>query len=185
MPDSQIDHALELASRINGIVFIDFQVGTSDVRRELPMYEKYLAMPNVHLGIDPEFYMKSGTAPGRAIGTMDASDINWAANYLAGLVRENGLPPKILVIHRFTEDMVTNYQDIEPVPEVQIVMDMDGWGSPQRKFNTYYHVVSSEPVQFTGFKLFYKNDLKEVPPRMLTPEEVLSLTPSPVYIQYQ
>jgi hypothetical protein len=185
MPDSQIDHALELAAKIGGVVFIDFQVGTSNVERELPMYEKYLAMPNVHLGIDPEFYMKTGAAPGRVIGTMDASDINWAANYLAELVQKNGLPPKVLVIHRFTEDMVTNYDAIKPLPEVQIVMDMDGWGSPQRKTNTYYHVVASEPVQFTGFKLFYKNDLKEDPPRMLTPQEVLSLTPSPVYIQYQ
>jgi hypothetical protein len=81
--------------------------------------------------------------------------------------------------------MVTNAKQIKPTPEVQIVMDMDGWGSPERKKNTYAHVVVSEPIQFTGFKLFYKNDLKEDPPRMMTPSEVIKLTPSPVYIQYQ
>ncbi|HVU75312.1 MAG TPA: hypothetical protein VHD38_00530 [Candidatus Paceibacterota bacterium] len=185
MPDSQIDHALELAARVNGLVFLDFQVGTSDVERELPMYEAYLSLPNVHVGIDPEFSMKSGVAPGRQIGTMDATDVNWVANYLAGLVKKNNLPPKVLIVHRFTEEMVTHAENITPLPEVQIVMDMDGWGSPQRKTNTYYHVISPEPVQFTGFKLFYKNDLKENPPRMLTPQEVLGLTPSPIYIQYQ
>jgi hypothetical protein len=155
------------------------------VERELPMYEAYLSLPNVHVGIDPEFSMKSGVAPGRQIGTMDATDVNWVANYLAGLVKKNNLPPKVLIVHRFTEEMVTHAENITPLPEVQIVMDMDGWGSPQRKTNTYYHVISPEPVQFTGFKLFYKNDLKEDPPRMLTPQEVLGLTPSPVYIQYQ
>jgi hypothetical protein len=185
MPDSEIDKALELAQKVNGLVFLDFQVGLSTVQREIPQYEKYLSLPNVHVGIDPEFSMKSGTPPGREIGTFDASDINWVAQYLAGIVHDNNLPPKILIVHRFTEDMVTHASRITPLPEVQIVMDMDGWGSPQRKFNTYYHVVASEPVQFTGFKLFYKNDLKEDPPRMLTPAEVLGLTPAPVYIQYQ
>ena len=124
MPDSQIDHALELAEAIHGIVFIDFQVGKSTVQKELPLYEKYLSMPNVHLGIDPEFSMKGNYPPGREIGTMTADDINWAINYLAGLVKANDLPPKILVIHRFTYDMVTGAKQITPLPEVQFVMDM-------------------------------------------------------------
>lgn len=185
MPDDQVDHAIELAKKVNGLVFLDFQVGTSNVERELPYYEKYFEMPNVHVGIDPEFSMKSGRAPGREIGTMDASDVNWVTQYLANIVREKKLPPKILIVHRFTEEMVTNYKKIQTVPEVQIVMDMDGWGHPAKKINTYNAIVAAEPVQFTGFKLFYKNDLKENPPRMMTPNEVLNLTPSPVYIQYQ
>jgi len=185
MPDSQIDKALEIAKKVGAVVFIDFQIGKSTLQKELPLYEAYLALPNVHLGIDPEFSMKSGHKPGSVIGTFDAVDINYAANYLASLVQQYDLPPKVLVIHRFTKDMITNYKSITPLPEVQIVMDMDGWGSPQRKQNTYYHVVSAEPVQFTGFKLFYKNDLKEDPPRMMTPKELLKLQPQPIYIQYQ
>lgn len=185
MPDDQIDRALKLAEQVHGVVFLDFQVGLSTLQQELPQYEAYLSMPNVHLGIDPEFSMKTGTPPGRVIGTFDAADVNWAAQYLAGLVKAHDLPPKVLIVHRFTEDMVTKYRQITPLPEVQIVMDMDGWGSWMRKTNTYNTVINPEPVQFTGFKLFYKNDLKEVPPRMMTPQEVLSLTPAPIYIQYQ
>jgi hypothetical protein len=64
-------------------------------------------------------------------------------------------------------------------------MDMDGWGTPQKKIGTYTYVVSPEPVQFTGFKLFYKNDLLPPSTGMLTPAQVLSLTPAPVFIQYQ
>jgi hypothetical protein len=37
-----------------------------------------------------------------------------------------------------------------------------------------------EPVQFPGFKLFYKKDRP-----MMPPERVLGLTPKPVCIQYQ
>lgn len=186
MPDSEIDKALALAEQIHGIVFIDLQVGLSDLQTEVPKFEKYLKLPNVHLGVDPEFAMKtSGVKPGRLIGTLDATDINYTAQYLANLVRTYNLPPKVLMIHRFTGAMLTNSKKIKPLPEVQIVVDMDGWGSPQRKKNTYAHVVQAEPVQFAGFKLFYKNDLKEDPPRMLTPKEVLELTPAPSYIQYQ
>lgn len=185
MPDAQIDHAIELAHRIHGIVFLDVQVSLSNVQTEVPLLEKYLKMPDVHLGLDPEFSMKHGERPGSVIGTMDATDINWAMNYLAKLVQDNNLPPKILIIHRFTRPMVTNYKLIKPIPEVQFVMDMDGWGFGAKKINTYNTVVYPEPVQFTGFKLFYKNDLLPPSKRMLTPEELLKLTPQPIYIQYQ
>lgn len=185
MPDSEIDKVLKLAEKSNAIVFLDIQVALSNVQSEVPVLEKYLKMPNVHLGLDPEFAMKGGAKPGSVIGTMSAADINFAANYLAKLVKENNLPPKILIIHRFTEEMVTGYKSIKPLPEVQIVMDMDGWGFKAKKINTYQRVITIEPVQFTGFKLFYKNDVKGTKGGMMTPAEVLKLNPKPVYIQYQ
>jgi hypothetical protein len=185
MPDSQIDHAIDLANQIHGIVILDVQVGLSNLHSELPALEKYLKMPQVHLAIDPEFSMKTGAKPGTAIGSFSATDINYAAGYLAKLVSENNLPPKILIIHRFTEPMVTHYKDIKPLPEVQIVMDMDGWGSPIRKIGTYQAFIYPEPVQFAGFKLFYKNDLKPPSTRLLTPAELLKLKPQPIFIQYQ
>lgn len=185
MPDDQIDHALELANRMNGIVFLDVQVAQSTLQHELPMLEKYLKMRQVHLGIDPEFSMKHNERPGTVIGTFDAVDINYAAEYLANIVRENHLPPKILVVHRFTQDMVTNYKNIKPLPEVQIVIDMDGFGSKEKKYGTYTRIVAPEPVQFTGIKLFYKNDVRPPANGLLSPAEVLKLTPAPIYIQYQ
>ncbi len=185
MPFKQIDSVLKMAAQVNAIVFLDVQVGMSTVQEEIPLLENYLKMPQVHLGIDPEFSMKTGKKPGSVIGTMDASDVNYAANYLSNLAKTYNLPPKILVVHRFTQAMITNYKKIETHPEVQIVMDMDGWGAQARKFTTYREFIAKEPVQFTGFKLFYKNDFREPNSRMLTPEEVLRLKPQPVYIQYQ
>jgi hypothetical protein len=64
------------------------------------------------------------------------------------------------------------------------VMHMDGWGPPWLKFDTYHDYVKAEPVQFTGFKLFFHNDTKKGDP-LLTPAEVLRLNPRPLYIQYQ
>ncbi|HWZ36161.1 MAG TPA: hypothetical protein VNW51_08390 [Mucilaginibacter sp.] len=185
MPFKQIDSVLVLAKKAKAIVFLDVQVALSNIHTELPLLEKYLMMPQVHFGMDPEFSMKDGSLPGKKIGTYDAADINYVSNYLAGLVKKYNLPPKILIVHRFTKKMVTNYQNIKLHPEIQLVMDMDGWGEPDLKEGTWRYFIKNEPVQFTGFKLFYKNDIKKAPHHMLTPEEVLKKKPYPIYIQYQ
>lgn len=185
MPDSQIDKVLALSESIGAITFLDIQPGHSTVQKEVPMLEKYLKMENVHLGLDPEWTMKGGERPGSKIGTMDAKDINFAVQYLAKLVKDYNLPPKVLVVHRFTKGMLTNYKDIKTCPEVQIVINMDGFGFPAKKVDSYKRAVASEPVQFTGFKLFYKNDKLTAPNRLMTAKEILNLHPKPMYIQYQ
>ncbi|MET0760100.1 MAG: hypothetical protein ABWZ56_06750 [Flavobacterium sp.] len=185
LPFRQIDTIIKWAKPINALVFLDIQVGHSTLKEEVPTLEQYLKLSNVHLGIDPEFSMKSGHVPGKKIGTFNADDINDAIDYLAKIVRENNLPPKVLVIHRFTQGMVTDYKRIKTVPEVQIVMDMDGFGDKILKKSTYLSYIKKEPVQFTGFKLFYKNDIKKDPNGLYTPEELLKLIPQPIYIQFQ
>jgi hypothetical protein len=191
MPDSEIDKVVAMAAKIpasaggNAIVFLDIQVGFSNVQTEVPLLEKYLKMPNVHLAIDPEFSMKTGIRPGKVVGTLDAADINFASNYLAKLVKENNLTPKILIIHRYTQKMVTNYKQIKILPEVQIIMNMDGWGGQAKKIGTYKNFIYPEPVQFTGFKLFYKNDVLSPGTTLMTPATLLKLNPQPIYIQFQ
>lgn len=185
MPDEHIEKAYQMALSMDGILFIDLQVGLSTLEQELPKFRSFLERPEVHVGIDPEFSMKSGNAPGTVIGTFTAADINYVIEYLSEIVREQELPPKVLVIHRFTQNMVTNYQDIKPTPEVQVVMHMDGWGPVELKKGTYRHYIEPEPVQFTGLKIFYKNDLKPPSTGLFSPEEAIQLQPAPFYIQYQ
>jgi hypothetical protein len=185
MPFQQIDTIINWAKEINALVFVDIQVGHSTVKEEVPPLEKYLKMPQVHLGIDPEFSLKNGEIPGTKIGTFNADDVNAAIDFLADVVKKNNLPPKILIVHRFTQGMITDYEKIKKVPEVQVVMDMDGWGDKILKRSSYLRYIYKEPVQFTGFKLFYKNDIKKGKDQFYTPEELLKFIPKPIYIQYQ
>lgn len=185
MPFHQIDTIMNWAKQINGLVFLDIQVGHSTVKDEVPALETYLKMPNVHLGIDPEFSLKNGEVPGTKIGTFNPDDVNAAIDYLAALVTKNNLPPKILIVHRFTQGMITGYEKIKKVPEVQVVMDMDGWGDKILKRSTYLLYIYKQPVEFTGFKLFYKNDTKKDKNGLYTPGELLKFIPKPIYIQYQ
>lgn len=186
MPFTEIDKAVALAEKVDGIVILEVQAGLSDVMTEVKTLEPYLKMPQVHLAIDPEFAMKRrGAPPGQVVGTVSAEEVNEAIAYLSEIVRAEKLPPKVLVVHRYTRPMVTQAADIAPTPEVQVVMDMDGWGGMSNKLSTYEAYIVSEPVQFTGFKLFYKNDRKWEGSRLFTPAEVLELLPRPVFIQYQ
>lgn len=183
MRDTVIEETYEWAKEAGAIFIVDIQVGTDDIRNLLPRMEKFLLRPDVHLGIDPEFMMKDGTRPGAKIGTMDAADINYASEYLANLVREHDLPPKVLVIHRFTDGMVTNVDDVDLRPEVQLVLHMDGWGRPFLKRDTYRKHVQTDPLQYAGFKLFYHHDTREDP--LMKPADLMRLWPKPLYIQYQ
>ncbi|MEO8335812.1 MAG: hypothetical protein ABI664_12620 [bacterium] len=185
MRDSLVNAIHGWAQEKKGIFFVDVQLGKDNVQNEIPRLAPFLESPDVHLAVDPEFAMAaSGAVPGTKIGTMDAREINWVINFVDSIVKAKKLPPKILVVHRFTRKMVTNAKDIRPTPNVQVVMDMDGWGPPWLKFDSYHDYVKAEPVQFTGFKLFFHNDTKKGD-LLLTPAEVLRLNPRPLYIQYQ
>jgi hypothetical protein len=185
MDSSLIEKVYGWAQEANAQLIIDIQVGRSTPQDEIRWLERFLKRPDVHLAIDPEFDMRrAGVAPGRKVGTTDAADINWAIDYLADLVRKHNLPPKFLVVHRFTRNMLTNSAGIRPDPLVPVIVQMDGWGAAWLKRATYRQYILTEPVQYTGFKIFYHNDTKKGDP-LMKPRDVLQLFPKPVFIQYQ
>jgi hypothetical protein len=184
MRDSLVEQVSRWADTRKALVFLDVQVGTGSIQEELPRLLTFLERPNFHLGVDPEFMMKGGHKPGTKIGSMDAADINYVIRTLADLVKKKNLPPKVFVVHRFTRGMVTNSKQIKLDPHVQFVMHMDGWGDPWLKRDSYRDYILREPVQFTGFKLFYHNDTKKGTP-LMAPDDLLKLRPQPLYIQYQ
>ena len=207
MGDSLINLVATWAEERGWIVFLDVQTGQSTVEAELPPLLPWLQRPYVHLALDPEFAMKGGGIPGKRIGTLDAREVNHAIEVLGNLVTEHKLPPKVLVVHRFTRKMLTNTDSIRLDPRVQVVIQMDGFGPPYLKQDAYRFWISPYPVQYAGFKLFYKNDREpkarapEYEPScdrmtfeyvgcgddgLMTPEQVLTgLYPVPLYIQYQ
>jgi hypothetical protein len=187
MDSSRIEEVYGWAKKIDAIMFLDIQTGLATVQEEMPRLLKFLERPDVHFAIDPEFHMhhdKAGVQPGKKIGTLSHVEINYAIDQLSKLVREKNLPPKVLVIHRFTRPMVRGYDKIKLDPNVQVVMHMDGWGAPWLKFDSYKDYIVDEPVQYTGFKLFYKNDTKKGD-KLLTAGELVQLKPRLMYIQYQ
>jgi hypothetical protein len=180
MKPEVINQVASWADANNALLILDVQIGLSNVPEEVDALMPYLREPNVHLALDPEFAIPSGRVPGEVIGTLDAATIDGVVRTLSDLVAREHVPPKILIVHRFTDAMVTNAWAISPTPNVQIVMTMDGFGPPGLKFAQYRNYVHDQKVQFSGIKLFYHHD-----DPLLRPEQVLDLDPVPDLVIYQ
>jgi hypothetical protein len=180
MPRSLIEKVIGWSHRRGWLTILDVQVGRSTVKAEVEALLPYLRRPDVHLALDPEFQMRRGLRPGQRIGSSDAEDVNVAIGMLAELVERERLPPKLLLVHRFTDEMLRRHDKIRLDPRVQVVVVMDGFGPPHSKRHVYRREVTREPVEHAGIKLFYKNDQP-----LMTPKEILALEPVPRVVIYQ
>ncbi|MGE0229259.1 MAG: hypothetical protein AB7I38_09610 [Dehalococcoidia bacterium] len=170
------------AARRNGVLLVlDTQLGMVAPVEEARRLEPFLVEPFVHLALDPEFAMRArGGVPGDVIGSVDAAEVNAVQAYLAGVVRARGLPSKLLVVHQFRADMLTHSVAWEDAPEVQRVINVDGWGDLETKLQTYEAFALASYAQHAGVKLFEGWDEP-----MLTPSEVLALARQPDFVVYQ
>ncbi len=162
------------------LTILDVQVGLSNVPAEVAYLERWLAMPDVHLALDPEWDMPPGVKPGSRIGSMSAADINSAIAVLDRLAVTNRLGPRMLIVHRFRSFMVTDPQTIKPTSNIRLLVNMDGFGPVAEKLSSYVVAQKGMPTGLTGMKLFFKLDRP-----LLGPGEVISLKPSPVFVNYQ
>ena len=175
-----IDRMLREARAAGARLILDVQTGRSSVMDEVLYLLPYLEQPDVYLALDPEFSMGIDGIPGRRIGSMPAREVNDAIALLELLIYRRNLPSKVLIVHQFTIDMLPDKERIDTSPVLDVVLDVDGFGSPALKRSTYRTVLRQHALPFTGFKLFYLQDTN-----LLEPSQVLALNPSPALIIYQ
>jgi hypothetical protein len=178
--DSTIQHYVDFTAANDMLLILDVQFGRKTVAQEIEAVRQWLSYPHVHLAIDPEFSVKEGETPGIDLGQIDAADVRTAQELLAEIVRGEGLPPKLLVVHQFNLYSITNREQIAQIPDVQFVLEVDGWGAPEAKRETYAVVGGNVPHEFYGFKLWYRQDVP-----LMTPAEVMALQPPPDLVIYQ
>ncbi len=167
----------------NGVyVVLDLQPGRTHFLTQAKYYEEFLRLPHVGLALDPEWRLRPNEVHLRQIGTVDAEEINEVVAWLAGIVREENLPQKLLIVHQFRFSMITNRELIETPPELAVVIQMDGQGSLGAKYNTWN--VLTKGTEERGFRWGWKNFYDEDSPTA-TPEQVLELTPVPVFVSFQ
>ncbi|MDE2701718.1 MAG: hypothetical protein OXH91_01075 [Chloroflexota bacterium] len=181
LPRAGIAPYVEAARERGMLLFLDVQIGWSDPLREVQLLEEFLREPFVHMALDPEFATEtSGLRPGLAIGGINADQINAVQHYLADLSRQEGIPPKILMVHQFTAHMIEDRAAIESVDDVELSIDMDGFGGIGIKLRHYGWYALTAPSERPAFKIFFDQD---TPP--MTPEQVQAIDRRPDLIMYQ
>ena len=167
-------------SRENDLLLIlDMQYGRRSTAQEIDAILPWLEEAHVHIALDPEFAVKDGEIPGQDLGSIDSADIRYAQETLAAFAEERSLPPKILLVHQFNPYSISNKEQIAPVDGVQFLLEIDGFGNPNDKLATY-NLLAENPAQYLGFKLWYQQD-----DPLMSPEDVLALSPSPDIVIYQ
>lgn len=206
-PD-RMQHFADLAGQNHMLVWSDMEIGHSSVQKELAYYWQYLQSPWVEVALDPEWdFNTKPLTPGTMIGWplydtgwMYSSEINYTIDQLSALVLSKHLPPKILIVHEFRPCVEPNFpgcygnpdfsqcgngewQHIHLKPGVIVVVNADGFGGIDGKTAIYNCFDNAQRIQYAGFKLFYSvNSLHDNP--LMTPQQVLNLTPSPLLIMY-
>ncbi len=173
---------VEKAGEEGVYVVLDLQPGRANFLDQAKIYEELLTYPHVGLALDPEWRLTPTQRPLQQIGQVEADEVNTVLDWLADLTQKEKLPQKLVVLHQFRLTMLQDQDQIDMSrDELQVLVHMDGQGSPDLKDGTWQSVVDNarEGMPF-GWKNFYDEDEP-----MLTPEQTMEKEPTPVMISYQ
>ncbi|WP_412148185.1 hypothetical protein [Curtobacterium flaccumfaciens] len=182
LPVSTLEPYVDAAHDADMPVIIDLQPGRSDFLSQAKKYEALLKKPGVWLALDPEWRLTKDQVPLQQIGSVSASEVNEVSSWLAALVRDEGLPPKALVLHQFRLSMIQDRSALQTHPELDMLVHVDGQGSQPDKQATWkaLHQGAPEGLHW-GWKNFYDEDTP-----MLTPAQTMQdVQPTPSLVTYQ
>ncbi|MFT2706445.1 hypothetical protein [Clavibacter zhangzhiyongii] len=172
------------AARDAGVyVVLDLQPGRTDFLTQARRYESVLAQPGVGLALDPEWRLGADQVPLKQIGSVSAAEVDATTDWLAGLVRDRGLPQKMLVLHQFRLSMIQDRSALDTShPELAMLVHADGQGGQPDKQATWRALHADAPA---GLAWGWKNFIDEDTP-MLTPEQTMrDVSPVPDLVTYQ
>ena len=170
------------AGRAGQYVVLDLQPGRTDFLTQAKRYRSLLALPHVGLALDPEWRLRRDQRHLRQIGSVSASEVNETSACLARLTRQERLPQKLFVVHRFASGMVRDRDALVTThPELATVIHVDGQGTPAAKQGTWATIRRGAPA---GVHWGWKNFHDEDEP-MLTARQTWRVEPRPDLVTYQ
>lgn len=179
LPNRVINHYARAAKRHRALLILDIQPGRGNFLTDARTLEPWLRLPYVGLAIDPEWKLYGGQLPLSGIGYTSARAVNHVSHWLGHLTRVHHLPQKLLLVHQFTESMVTDKKRVVGRKHLAVVFNVDGLGGRAAKIGKYRDFARSSRFPL-GFKVFYDADINP-----MAPADVLRLRPRPVIVEYE
>ncbi|GAB95785.1 hypothetical protein BJY21_001224 [Kineosphaera limosa] len=182
-PKSVLRPWIEAAAENDVHVVLDLQPGRSHFLDQAKEYEEFLREPHVGLALDPEWRITNTQVHGNQIGSVDAKEINEVSKWLAELTREHELPQKMLILHQFTDGMITNRSQVDTShKELAITLHADGHGGRELKFATWNRLQRNLP---DGIWMAWKNFHKQDTPTFTPQQTYQDVEPKPWFVSYQ
>ncbi|MFJ7219018.1 hypothetical protein [Amycolatopsis sp. NPDC098790] len=176
---------LDAARALNGLLLLNIQPGRADFLPEVQAYERWLTEPDVGVALDPEWAVEPGVIPGKKFGRTTGDELDGVARYLGGLAEAHRLPAKVMVYHQVASSVVRDEELLLAHPGVAPVKVVDGIGSASAKKATWKTLMTTRPEHVRpGFKLFFDEDTRRGA-ALMTPADVLALSPVPAYVVYE
>ncbi len=180
LDDASVQAYLDVADRYDLQIILDLHIGRSNALDEVRKIERFLVNPRVHVAIDPEYAVGPEGVPLATPGRITGTDINDVQDYLAWIVAQYQLPPKMLVIHQYLEDTIVDGDAARQVPNVDLVLNMDGIGAPSEKADKYQEFASRSYAVRRSYNVFILQDHP-----VLSEDEIMQLSPQPDMVMYQ
>jgi hypothetical protein len=173
---------VDAAGQAGVYVVLDLQPGRTDFLTQAKRYEELLARPYVGLALDPEWRLQPNQRHLVQIGSVTAGEINTVVTWLADLTRAHKLPQKLLMLHQFQLQMISDRGTVDTSrDELAVLIHADGFGSPGAKFETWNLMHDSPPPNvWWGWKNFIDEDTPT-----FTPAETVAIEPRPLFVSYQ
>ncbi|MFP4374680.1 MAG: hypothetical protein ACLFPO_10135 [Spirochaetaceae bacterium] len=168
------------------IIILDHQIGRHDVVSSVETMFELLHYDSVHLAFDPEW---STDRPNEVIGSVTAEEINEVQRSMQEYMIEHDIEGrKMLLVHQFNWRMIEDREQVRgDFERIDLVHNADGFGPPDDKRASWEYNTRATNMPLKGFKLFLPKSWRDggYDDPLMTPEEVFSLEPRPVVIQYQ
>jgi hypothetical protein len=173
---------VDAAGQAGVYVMLDLQPGRTDFLTQAQRYEELLARPYVGLALDPEWRLQPNQRHLVQIGSVTAGEINSVVTWLADLTRVHKLPQKLLMLHQFQPQMISDRGTLDTSrDELAVLIHADGFGSPGDKFETWNLMHDNPPPNvWWGWKNFIDEDTPT-----FTPGETMAIEPRPLFVSYQ
>lgn len=170
---------LKAARSVGARLTLDIQPGRSRLLGELRALREWIALPDVDVGVDPEWNVGRRGVPGRDQGSIGYRQLNRASRWLERLAEAEDVPAKALIVHQFRAGSISGRRRIKQRDRASVLLNFDGIGSRRAKRAGYRNLATNADL-LDGFSLFYDRDL-----RLMKPRSVLRLRPEVEYAMYQ
>jgi hypothetical protein len=182
-PAASFEEWIRFAAENGMYVILDLQSGREDFLSQAMQYQDLLLLPHVGLALDPEWRLQPDQVHLRQVGQVTAAEVNTVVDWLADLVRDNGLPQKMLIVHQFQSRMIVDRETLKQRPELQMVVQMDGQGPIPTKDETYAALTAG--TEGVHWRWGWKNFFDEDSPETASPAYTVDHEPAPVFVSYQ